>query len=132
LKDVYQRTRTKFIPLDPKQDTFFKEQQQKDPDAFFRTQIESVCSVAISNQIKPVLIYIPTIEQLNAAEPSNVFRVKTQVSQRFGVPFLDMTPDIKPEGKELYLEGDLAHLNVKGNELVAKRLYPILTKLLSL
>ena len=131
LKSVYERTRAKFVPMDPKQDTFFKEQQQKDPDAFFRKHIEALCSLTGSNQIKTVLVYIPSTDQLAASQPSNVLKVKQKVCERFGVPLLDMTSDLKPEGKELFLEGDFAHLNARGNTLVAQRLYPILTKLIT-
>jgi len=46
LQELYQRERIKFIPVDPKQDALFKEQQQSDPDAVFRDAIEGVCRVA--------------------------------------------------------------------------------------
>jgi lysophospholipase L1-like esterase len=127
LKDVYERTRTRFIPMDPRQDTFFKEQQQRDPDAFFRKHIEAVCTLALSNKIKPVLLYIPSIEQLADSKPSNVIRAKNDVSQRLNLPLVDMTVDLKGKEGDLFLEGDHAHLNSAGNELVAKRLFPVLS-----
>lgn len=129
LKDVYERTRTKFIPMDPKQDTFFKEQQQKDPDAFFRNHIEGVCQLALSNRIRPVLLYMPSVDQLTNHAPSNVLRAKTQVSQQLQVPLIDLTADLRPQGAALFLEGDLAHLNVAGNEIIAQRLFQTLTNL---
>jgi hypothetical protein len=60
LQAFYEHTRQKFVPIDPKQDELFKEQQQKDPDAFFRDYIERICSLSLSNHIKPVLLFIPT------------------------------------------------------------------------
>jgi len=129
LKDFYERTRTRFIPLDPKQDTFFKEQQKTDPDAFFRDKIESVCQLALSNRIKPVLLFMPAVDQMARPETPQALRAKTVVSQKLGVPLIDTTPDLKPQGAALFLEGDLAHLNVPGNEIVARRLFQSLTNL---
>ena len=126
LKDVYERTRVRFIPMDPNQDAFFKEQQQKDPDAFFREHIEAVCRLALTNGIKPVLLYIPTTIQLKFNEPDNVLRAKTQVSRELNVPLVDTTVDLKAGGEEFFLEGDAVHLNVRGNQLVAQRLVPVL------
>ena len=131
LKDLYERTRTRFVPLDPKQDTYFKEQQQKDPDAFFRDKIERICQMALSNRIQPVLLFMPAVEQLGSAETPQPLRAKTTVSQKLGVPLIDTTPDLKPQGAALYLEGDRAHLNVPGNELVARRLFQTLTNLVT-
>jgi hypothetical protein len=130
LKDVYERTRTRFIPMDPKQDMFFKEQQQKDPDAFFREHIEAVCRLAMTNGIKPILLYMPSTDQLKASEPSNVLRAKTQVSGELNVPLIDTTADLKAGCEDFFLEGDHAHLNARGNQLVAERLVATLTKLI--
>jgi lysophospholipase L1-like esterase len=130
LKDVYERTRVRFIPIDPKQDTFFKEQQQKDPDAFFRQHIEAVCRLAITNGVKPVLLFVPNTVELKALEPSNVLRAKTQVSRELNVPLIDTTADLKAGGEELFLEGDYVHLNARGNELVAERLFAALVNLI--
>jgi len=126
LKDVYERTRTRFIPMDPTQDTFFKEQQQNDPDAFFREQIEAICRAALTNGIKLVLLHIPSTDQLKAGEPSTVLRAKTQVGRELNVPLVDTTADLKAGCEEFFLEGDHVHLNVRGNQLVAQRLVPVL------
>ena len=129
LKEVYERQRTKFIPVDPNQDTLFKEQQQKDPDAFFRKHIEGLCGLALSNGVKPLLLFIPTLDQLSATNSSNVLLAKTQVSRQCQVPLLDLTSDLKPRGIELYLEADPVHLNALGNDIVAQRLFESVSKL---
>jgi len=36
---------------------------------------------------------------------------------------------LKPRAKELYLEGDPIHLNVAGNEIIARKLLETLTPL---
>jgi lysophospholipase L1-like esterase len=131
LQKVYERQRQKFVPMDPKQDTFFKEQQAKDPDAFFRTQIEGICNLALSNRIKIIMLHMPTIGQLAAPESNGVIKAKTLVGQRLGVPVVNLIDDMKPKGKELFLEADEAHLNVAGNQLVAQRLFPSLTNALT-
>jgi lysophospholipase L1-like esterase len=131
LQAFYERTRQKFVPIDPKQDQLFKEQQQKDPDAFFRDYIERVCELSLSNHIKPVLLYIPTTDQLEATADSPVLRAKKQVAARFGVPLVDLTSDLKSEARNLYLDADIAHLNVRGNVIVANKLYSVLTNIVA-
>ncbi len=131
LQAFYDRTRQKFVPIDPKQDELFKEQQQKDPDAFFRDYIERACSLSLSNHIKPVLLYIPTTLQLEDKADSPVLRAKKQVAVKYGVPLVDLTENLKAEGKSLYLDADIAHLNVRGNVMVANKLYPVLTNIVA-
>src|SRR5204863_421080 len=81
LSEVYQRYRTKFVPVDPTQDTLFKEQQQKDPDAFFRNAIERLCSIALSNHVTPILIYLPTADEGSRPLQKNLRQAKLQISQ---------------------------------------------------
>lgn len=131
LKEVYERHRTRFIPMDPKHDMFFKEQQAKDPDAFFREHIEGLCTLALSNGVKPVLLHMPTIGQLQTPDSDRDIKAKMLVTQRLGVPLVDMTAEMKLEGKNLFLEGDEAHLNVSGNRLVAQRLFTVLKDLVA-
>jgi lysophospholipase L1-like esterase len=130
LQEVYAKHRTKFVPMDPKQDTFFKAQQAADPDAFFRNHIEGICSLARSNHIKPLLLHMPIMGQLRNPEGNNVLKAKELVSRKLGVPLVDMTADMKPLGTNLFLEADEAHLNVRGNQMVAQRLFTSLTNLL--
>lgn len=131
LKDFYARYRTRFIPVDPQQDALFKEQQQKDPGAFFRENLQALCRLSVSNQVQPVLIYIPTLDELNTNQPSTVLQVKTEVSRQWQAPLVDLSPDLKPKGQELYLDADPVHLNAAGNALVAQRVFNTLTNLLS-
>jgi lysophospholipase L1-like esterase len=131
LKDFYERNRTKFIPVDPKQDTLFKEQQQTDPNAVFRTAIENLCRLAQTNGVNPVLLYIPTANDLNLTNTPAVQEVKTRVHDHLNVPLVDLTEDLKPQGKALYLEADPVHLNSPGNEIVARRLFETMTNLMA-
>ena len=130
-KELYERHRVRFIPVDPKQDTLFKEQQAKDPDAVFRDYIERLCTLARSNNVQPVLLHLPTLQQMEAPESDNVLRVKNAVSEQLDVPQVDLTPELRLKGKELYLEGDPVHLNVAGNLIIAQRLYSTLTNLVT-
>ncbi len=132
LNNFYQRHRTKFIPVDPKQDQLFKEAQKSDPDAFFRTAIEQVCTLSLAAKVQPVVLFIPLLTDLEAGATNNVQRAKRDVCHRLTVPFLDFGDDLKwPEAGDCYLEADPVHLNVKGNELVARRLAEVLTPLLN-
>ena len=127
LQELYQRERTKFIPVDPKQDALFKAQQQSDPDAVFRDAIEGVCRVAQTNHVQPILLYLPTLTELAATNRAEVYEVKRAAALKFGVPLVDMTADLKPRGKELYLDADPVHLEPQGNAMVAQRLFETFT-----
>jgi lysophospholipase L1-like esterase len=127
LQEFYQRERTKFIPVDPKQDALFKAEQQSDPDAVFRDAIENLCRVAQTNQVRPVLLFLPSVDQLTATGRVNRLELKRAASVKFGVPLVDMTADLKPQGKALYLDADPVHLNAQGNAMVADRLFETIT-----
>ena len=127
LKDFYERHRTKFIPVDPKQDPMFKEQQQRDPEAVFRSAIEEVCKTALTNGVTPVLLFLPRLEDLGATNNSPILKAKRGISASLGVPLVDLTADFGPLGKELYLEADPAHLNPRGNEMIARRLFEVVS-----
>ena len=132
LKNFYEQHRSKFVPVDPKQDTLFKAQQQKDPDAFFRAAIESLCATARSNGVPAVLIFQPNQNTLLAtnAPSEGVLRAKQQVSRQFNVPLIDLTDDLRPQAKDLYLDADPVHLNAKGNEIIGRRLFEVVSPLL--
>ncbi len=92
LQGVYQRYKTKFIPVDPTQDGLFKEQQQKDPYAVFRAAIDGVCAVALSHGVKPVLLHLPIEDELKPGVASGMLKVKSEVSRARKVPLVDLTP----------------------------------------
>jgi lysophospholipase L1-like esterase len=131
LSDVYQRYRVKFVPVDPAQDTLFKEQQQKDPDAFFRNAIEQLCTVALSNRVVPILMYLPTQDETNRPMQKNLRAAKEQLARKFNVPFLDLSPGLKETGKALYLDADPVHFNADGNQIIGRRLFDTVTNLVS-
>jgi lysophospholipase L1-like esterase len=131
LQSFYERERSKFIPIDPKQDPLFKAQQQSDPTAVFRDAIEGVCRVAQTNHVQPVLLYLPTVNDLTATNRAAVFEVKQAAAKKFGVPLVDLTADLKPAGKKLYLDADPVHLDPQGNAIVAQRLFETFTNSLT-
>ena len=131
LQNAIQRHRLKFIPVDPKQDQLFKEQQQEDPDKLFREEIQRLCLIAKTNGVTPLLLYLPTTGDLGPTNQSNVLRVKREVANEIGVPLVDLTPDLMPQGKALYLDADPVHLNAQGNSIVAERLFGSITNRLS-
>ena len=131
LKDFYERHRTKFIPVDPKQDQFFKEQQQKDPDALFRSAIEDLCGLALSNHVQPVLLFLPALEDLTATNSSSIFKIKQVAARKLNVPLADPTADLQGGGKSLYLEDDPIHFNAEGNRIIAEAIFKTATNLSS-
>jgi len=132
LRDFYSRHRSKFIPIDPKQDSLFKEQQQKDPDAVFRTALEGLSSEALTHGVKPVLLYLPTLDALSASNETPILRVKREISRRLNLPLVDVSENVRPEAKSLYLEADPVHYNARGNEIIARQLLESVTNLVHL
>ena len=131
LRDLYEQNRTKFIPVDPKQDALFKEQQQSDPDAVFRSAIEEICRTARSNHIRPVLLFLPTLDDLQSTNQSRVLAAKRAVSMAQGATLVDLTADLAGAGKRLYLDADPVHLDARGNEIVAQKLFETVTNLVA-
>lgn len=130
LANFYATHREKFIPIDPKKDQLFQEQQQKDPDAFFRDAIHSLCELAVSKKINPIMVYIPTLSQLEG-RMTDVLPSKKQAAAKYGVPLIDFSDDLKKHGKSWMLEGDEAHLNVEGNRALASRIVEAMRPILS-
>lgn len=129
LRDFYERHRTKFIPVDPKHDALFKEQQQSDPDAVFRDAIMDLCRTARSNGVTPVLLFLPRMDELTGTNQSPGLRAKQAVNAALGVPLCDVTPDLSGGGNALYLDADPVHFNRRGNEIVAQKLFESVTNL---
>lgn len=128
LKDFYERHRTRFIPVDPKQDNLFKEQQQKDPNEAFRRAIDELCASVLRDGGRPVLLFLPTQDQLTATNRPDVLELKSQIAQERGLRLVDITADAKPRANELYLEGDPVHFNEAGHELIARQLADAIRK----
>jgi lysophospholipase L1-like esterase len=129
LKSVYERYRTRFIPVDPSQDTLFEQEQQKDPDALFRAEIQDLCELALTNRVKPVLLYLPIVDELQSTNTGRTLNIKRQVAATLHVPLVDLTGALRPGLKALYLEGDPVHLNARGNEIVAEHLFQTVSRL---
>jgi hypothetical protein len=127
LKNFYERHRAKFVPIDPNQDPYFKEQQRKDPQEVFRVAIEELCSTALSNHVQPIVLFLPVVRDLTATNPSAIFRTKQAVVQKLGVPFVDPTANLRNGGESLYLEGDPTHFNANGSQIVAETLFNAVT-----
>jgi lysophospholipase L1-like esterase len=132
LKNFYEHSRAKFIPVDPNQDPYFKEQQRKDPQEVFRVAIEKLCSTAVSNHVQPVVFYLPTVPDLTATNPAPILRTKQGVAQKLNIPFVDPTPNLRSRGESLYLEGDPTHLNAEGNRILAEVLFNSVTNVAGL
>jgi lysophospholipase L1-like esterase len=123
LNDFYARHRTKFIPVDPRHDTLFKEQQRSDPNAAFREAIEGICNVARTNGAQPVLLILPRLDELGATNEMPIRVIKQEIAARLGVLLADAAPEIAPGGKALYLDADPVHFNAEGNAIIARKIF---------
>ena len=129
LRDYYERHRSKFIPVDPKQDLLFKEEQQADPDAVFRHAIENICQLSQSKGIQPILISLPIEGDWKLTVTPAPLRTKRLVSKKTGVPLVEMSDIIQSKNEILYLDADPVHFNAHGNELIAISLFETLKPL---
>lgn len=130
LRDYYERHRSKFIPVDPKQDLLFKEEQQADPDAVFRHAIENICQLSQIKGIQPILISLPTEGDWKLTETPAPLRAKRLVAKKTGVPLVEMSDIIQSKNEILYLDADPVHFNARGNELIAISLFETLKPLI--
>lgn len=108
----------------------FKEQQQADPDAVFRNAILNICQLAKTNGAQPVLLCLPIAGDWALTNTPVPLRCKREVSARLGVPLIELTPDIQPEGDKLYLEADPVHFDACGNEIISRRLFETISPLI--
>jgi lysophospholipase L1-like esterase len=129
LRDAYDKYRARFIPVDPKHDTLFKDQQQKDPASFFEHSIEEFCQTALTNKVQPVVLFFPIVPDLQDKSKSWAWQAKTKVCERMNVPLVDLTPVIAPKGESIYLK-DPVHFTVEGNIIIAKTVTDAIYKLL--
>jgi lysophospholipase L1-like esterase len=129
LRDFYQHHRTKFIPIDPQQDALFKEQQQSEPEALFAGAIEDLCRLAQDRGSKPVLLFLPALDEAGTTNSPAVLRLKRDISRKLSLPLVDLTPAVQAGGKKLYLEADPVHFNHAGNENIARQLFDIVSPL---
>jgi len=129
LKNFYERHRARFIPVDPNQDPYFKEQQRKDPQEIFHVAIEELCSTAVSNRVEPVVLFLPGLQELTATNPASLLRVKQTVAEKLNIPLVDPTANLRKGGESLYLEGDPVHFNAEGSRIVAEALFKAVTNL---
>jgi lysophospholipase L1-like esterase len=131
LRKFYETYRTRFIPINPQQDTLFQDQQQADPEGAFRQAIGGLCALARSNHVAPVLLFLPALDTPASTNRVNILAVKQEISRSQGVPLVDVTAELAAGGKALYLDDDPVHLNARGNAIVAEQLFAALTNILS-
>ena len=130
LEAVYQKYRTRFIPVDPKTDTLFADQQRNDPNTLFAEAIRRLCQTALTNNIQPILTFVPSQNQIGQ-ETNAIPAIKEKIARDLDIPFLDLTAKIAPQKDELYLPGDPVHLNEQGNTIMGEALLEVLLPLLN-
>ena len=130
LEDFYQKHRAKFVPVDPKQDQMFKEQQKSDPDAYFREAIQRFCEIAITNGVKPVVLHTPVQTDLKNGVEGPVVPSKREIADKLKIPFVDPSTEMKAKADSLYLEADPVHFNAEGSEIIARELSEALLNLI--
>lgn len=123
LKKFYEKYRTKFIPVDPKNDDFFKEQQNADPAFFFKSQIVKITDLIRNHKAKGLLVYIPPEVSFSTSEEIDICKIKRGVAKEYNMPFIDLTEDFHNNTQPLFLPNDPVHPNAIGNIIIANRIF---------
>ena len=110
-------------------DVLFKAQQQSAPEVVFRSAIEDLCRLAQQQGVRPVLLYLPSLDEARATNATMILNVKREVSRKFNVPLVDLTPEAQAGGMELYLGADPVHFNAAANGIIARKLFEIVSPL---
>ena len=129
---LIEKYRTKFIPVDPKRDDYFKDEQQADPNFFIEEQIVKICDLLISNNIKMLFIYMPEESYISTTEKPVILKIKEKVSKRYNVGLVNLAEDFREANNNLYLPGDPVHPNAAGNKIIANRIFHSITSELNL
>lgn len=128
LQKVYYKYRKKFIPIDPKNDILFKEQQHENSYVFFEDNIRDIFRLLNEHNVKSLMLYIPHKMEVISDRKSMVLPIKQRVSAAYSVPLIDFTQSFRQYSKRLYLEGDPVHPNVEGNRIIAEEIFRFLTE----
>ena len=84
------------------------------------------------NRVKSVLLFLPRLEDLTVApQAGSVLEMKRTAGAKFAAPVVDLTSDLRPYGKNIYLPADPLHFTVQGNAIVAERLFETFTNILT-
>jgi lysophospholipase L1-like esterase len=72
-------------------------------------------------------MFLPTLNEMMTTKRLSELEAKRTASEKYGAPLVDPTVDLRPQGKDLYLDADPVHYNARGNAIVAERLFEALT-----
>lgn len=122
LLKYYEKYRKYFIPHDPVQNKLFGKEQKESPYTIIEKQLSKICNLLNKRCIKGIIIYIPQVG-FPKIEPS-ILRTKRKISGEYGITFIDLTKEFLKSQHHLFLPGDNVHPNVRGNQIIADRLFP--------
>lgn len=123
LEKIYQKYRTKFIPVDPETDELFSEQQKSKPELFFKEQIVKISELITKDHLKALLTYIPNENSILSSQKPTILKIKEEVSKEYNIPLLDFTRDFSSSSLQLFLPGDPVHPNAEGNKIIANQIF---------
>jgi len=72
-------------------------------------------------------LFLPTLDNLTTTNRISVIEVKRAACDKYTVPLVDLTANLRARGKELYLDADPVHYNARGNAIIADRIFEALT-----
>jgi lysophospholipase L1-like esterase len=128
LKKYYEKYRTKFIPVDPEKDQFFKEQQKSDPSLAFEEQIKMICELIKSKNVKGLIIFLPIEDLLISRKTHMIKDIKQKESEAYSIPLIDFTIDFSARKDLYFFSDDPVHPNVAGNRMIAQRIFDHIVK----
>jgi lysophospholipase L1-like esterase len=126
LQRFYDRHRVRFIPVDPT-----REAAPMDSDAavdHWSAVLDDIARLLHEQETAAIFLYMPTegeVAGTSSFANGEIRRVKAATADRYGFPFLDLTNGFREYESPLFLPGDVAHPNARGNRLIAERLVDV-------
>jgi lysophospholipase L1-like esterase len=127
---LYNRLRTRFIPIDPTRDKIFTG-GSTNPVAFFEKHLREFIEIAQTNHVQPILLTIPQDRSSYTNETTEqVLAMRGRLAKEMNMPEVNLaTGGWPPPGKSVYLEADYVHLTPGGNQDVAEKLTQLFSKI---
>jgi lysophospholipase L1-like esterase len=69
-----------------------------------------------------ILLHLPAEGETSSRRPT-AWGAKRDASQRYGMPFVDVTDAFLASKEKLFLQADPLHQNAAGNRIIASRLF---------
>jgi lysophospholipase L1-like esterase len=128
LRKIYEKYRTKFIPIDPKSDSYFLSEQKERPYYYFDEQIDRIINLLMMYKVEALFVHIPEKTSLSLFEKPQILSIKEKISKKYNIKIVDVTKEFREATKYVYLPSDPVHPSAEGSKIIADRLFDHMSK----